>query len=406
MSPLARRLVWVLAVIGLAASLTSLYVHYQLLAHPGYSSFCDINQTVSCQDAYLSRYGSFMGVPVALFGAIWFGLVIVLAFFEVAGPGPLRESIPAYLFIASTLALAVILYLAYAAFFVLKAVCVLCLTTYVAVIGLFVVSGLVSAMPPLTTLPRRLFTDARALLARPAVLSVLILFLAGAASAVAFFPSEAALRASAAQQAARQAAQPATADERTEFERYYDSLPRVSLPVSSEGAAVLIVKFTDLQCPACATTFFGYRPILSKYQAELPGAVKLVTRDFPWQPECNPSLLRPLHSAACDAAVAVRLARQHDKGGPLEEWFYGHQPEMSPVAVREQLQRIAGVADFDLQYPRVVEQVRADVALGRLLGVHQTPTFFINGVKLEGVPTPQQFDMAIEIELKKAGKIK
>ena len=40
--------------------------------------------------------------------------------------------------------------------------------------------------------------------------------------------------------------------------------------------------------------------------------------------------------------------------------------------------------DFDLQYPRVIEGIKADVGLGRLLGVRQTPTFFINGVKLEG----------------------
>ena len=56
MSPLARRLVWVLALAGLAVSLTSLYVHYQLLANPGYASFCDVSETVNCQHAYLSRY--------------------------------------------------------------------------------------------------------------------------------------------------------------------------------------------------------------------------------------------------------------------------------------------------------------------------------------------------------------
>lgn len=218
MSTLARRLVWVFALVGLGASLTSLYVHYQMLAQPGYTSFCDINATVSCQQAYLSRYGSFLGVPVALFGVIWFGLVLVLAFLEGWGPEPVRESAPAYLFAASTIGLAVILYLGYAAFFLLKAVCVLCLTTYAAVIALFILSGLASAMPPMTTMPRRVFSDLRALIARPAVLAVPVLFLAGAVSAVAFFPSEASLRAAAAQQAA----QPPSADQRSEFERSYN----------------------------------------------------------------------------------------------------------------------------------------------------------------------------------------
>ena len=308
---------------------------------------------------------------------------------------------PAYLFVTSTVGLAVILYMAYAAFFVLKAVCVLCLATYAAVIGLFIVSGLSSSMPPMTTLPRRLFSDLRALVARPALLSLVIVFLAGAVSAVAFFPSEASLRAKAAQQAV----QPATADQRSEFERFWEGQPRITIPVPSDGAVVVIVKFTDLQCPACGQSFFDARPILSKYQAQYPGAVKFVAKDYPLQPDCNSNVLRPMHTAACDAAVAVRLARQRDKGEALEEYFYSHQLAMSPATVREAAQTIAGVQDLDLQYPRVIESVKADVGLGRLLNVRQTPTFFINGVKLEG-PTPQTIDMAIAYELKKAGKIK
>jgi uncharacterized membrane protein/protein-disulfide isomerase len=401
MSPLARRLVWVLALVGLAVSLTSLYVHYQMLVQPGYISFCDINATVSCQQAYLSRYGSVMGVPVALFGAIWFGFVLLLAVLGAAGPGPVRESVPAYLFATATIGLAVVLYMAYAAFFVLKAVCVLCLTTYAAVIGLFIVSGLSSSMPPMTTLPRRLFSDLRALVARPALLSLVMIFVAGAVSAVAFFPSEASLRVKAAQQAA----QPATADQRSEFERFWESQPRITVPVSSGGAAVVIVKFTDMQCPLCGQTFFDMRPILSKYQSQYPGAVKFITKDYPLQPDCNSNVLRPMHTAVCDAAVAVRLAGQRGKGEALEEYFYSHQPTLSPATVREAAQTIAGVQDLDLQYPRVIESVKADVALGHLLNVRATPTFFINGVKMEG-GTAQTLDLAIAYELKKAGKIK
>src|SRR5512133_4135429 len=113
MSPLARRLV------GLAASLTSLYVHYQLLVQPGYASFCDINETVNCQQAYLSRYGSVGGVPVALFGVIWFVFVLLLAYAGTWGPPAIRESYPAYLFATATIGLAVVLYMAYAAFVIL-----------------------------------------------------------------------------------------------------------------------------------------------------------------------------------------------------------------------------------------------------------------------------------------------
>jgi protein-disulfide isomerase len=314
----------------------------------------------------------------------------------------MRESMPMYLFATATVGLAVTLYMAYAAFFVLKAVCVLCLTTYAAVIGLFIVSGLSSSMPPMTTLPRRLIGDLRALVARPALASVVIVFLAGAVSAVAFFPDEAALRSRAAQQ---QSAQPVTADQRSEFERFWDSQPRMTVPVQSDGAAVVIVKFTDVQCPQCGVTFFELRPILSKYQAQYPGAVKYITKDYPLQMECNSNVPRPIHTAACDAAVAVRLARQRNKGDSLEEYLYAHQSTMSPASVRDAAFVIAGVQDFDLQYPRVIGDVKADVSLGHLLGVTGTPTFFINGVRIVAA-APQTIDLAIAYELKKAGKIR
>jgi protein-disulfide isomerase len=179
----------------------------------------------------------------------------------------------------------------------------------------------------------------------------------------------------------------------------------MTVPVPSDGAAVVIVKFTDLQCPQCGITFFEMRPILSRYQAQFPGAVKMVTKDYPLQMECNSSMPRPLHTAACDAAVAVRLAKQRNKGESLEEYLYGHQPTMSPASVRDAAFAIAGVQDLDLQYPRVIGEVKADVGLGRLLGVTGTPTLFINGVRIVAAAA-QTIDLAIAYELKKAGRIK
>ena len=68
MSKLSRTLLMAFAALGLGAASVSSYVHYHLLTDPGYSSFCDVNATVNCTQAYLSSYGSLWGVPVALFG--------------------------------------------------------------------------------------------------------------------------------------------------------------------------------------------------------------------------------------------------------------------------------------------------------------------------------------------------
>ena len=408
MSSLARRLVWALALFGLAASLTSLYVHYRLLVTPGYSSFCDVSATVSCTQAYLSKYGSFLGLPVALFGATWFVFAMLVAWLEVAGPPAFRESAPSYLFLASTIGLAIILYLAYAAFFVLKVVCFLCLATYVAVIGLFVVSGLVTTLP-MTKIPRRIPGDLRALFGRPVALSAVIVFLAGVASALAFFPTEGELRAEATRTASTQAPAAPPADIRATFTQWWEAQPRTTVPVPSDGAAVVVVKFTDMQCGGCAATHHAMKPILAKYQSRYPGAVKYVVKDYPLQPECNSNITRAFHLAACDAAAAVRMARQNGRGDALEDWFYSNQLSISPATVRQMAASIGGVLDFEAGYAQAVNGIKADAGLGRLLNVRVTPTFYINGVKAEdqGQPiAPQFIDIAIELELKKAGVIK
>ena len=83
----------------------------------------------------------FWGTPVALFGA---GYYVVVA----AAPGGVgagrREACATnavgYIFALSTVGLGVSLFLAYTSFFVIKAVCLMCLVTYGAVVGLFLVS--------------------------------------------------------------------------------------------------------------------------------------------------------------------------------------------------------------------------------------------------------------------------
>jgi uncharacterized membrane protein len=188
MTALSRKLLTAFALLGLAASAAATYVHYNLIKNPDYSSFCDINATVSCKAAYLSRYGSVAGVPVAVGGALFFAWVLLLMWGS-RGKSRITDSAPSYIFAGSTLALAVVLYLAYASFFILKEVCPLCVATYVAVIGVFVISGRASSVP-ISTLPGRALRDIRILVATPLAIVSALLFVGGGVWAASAFPRE------------------------------------------------------------------------------------------------------------------------------------------------------------------------------------------------------------------------
>lgn len=406
MSMQYRRALLALCVLGLGASAAAAYVHYRMLMDPTYISLCDVNATVNCQSLYRSAYGSFRGVPISLVGTLWFVLVGLLMWFDAPStPMGTRQraaspssAVPGYLFVLATAALAVVLYLAYASWFVLKTVCIYCILTYVAVIGVFIVSG-AAFKAGFRTLPAQAANDTRRLLRSPLGLSISAFYVALAVAAIMLFPREAVVSASGEPPVAAAELPDIPAAQLAQFEQFLGSQARVPLAVPTDGADVLIVKFNDYQCPPCRQTYMEYTPIVEKFHKSHPGKVKFVTKDFPLEAECNTG---GVHAAACEAAAAVRMARAKNRAEAMEAWLFENQATMSPDLVRTGVRQIAGVADFDAQYARVLEQVRADVALGRQLGVGRTPTFFINGVKIEGGLRPEYFEAAIAYELRRA----
>ena len=84
----------------------------------------------------------------------------------------------------------------------------------------------------------------------------------------------------------------------------------------------------------------------------------------------------------------------------MEEWLFANQPSLSPAGVREAARSVGGVNDINERYASTLELVRADIAQGTQLGVRGTPTFFMNGIRLQPWPA-EIFDAAIAWELRR-----
>ena len=389
------------AVLGLAAATWSTWVHYQILNSPTYESFCDVNSTLNCTAAYTSRFGAIGGVPVALLGLLFFAGVLVLIALcsrsKAAAP-----NLPGYVFATSTIGLAVVLYLAYASYFILQVVCLLCVGTYVAVIGLFLISGAATNVP-LTSLPMRILDDLKLLVRTPRALTAAVVFIAAAVAAIAVFPEQRVTAAANSAEAEPAQAAPApvpTAAQIQQLEVWLAQQPRVTVMAPSDGAAVVILKFNDYQCPGCGQTYRDHKPVLAKWAKQAPGKVKFITKDFPLEKQCNQSFPQDMHLGACEAAVAVRLAREKGKAEAMEEWLYSNQAAMNPDSVKKAAASIGGVTDFDARFAGTLELVKADVAQGVQLKINGTPSFFMNGMPLPGLRA-EFFDAAIAWELRR-----
>jgi uncharacterized membrane protein/protein-disulfide isomerase len=392
----------VAALVGLAFAGASTWVHYRILHDAFYSSFCDVNATFNCTEAYTSRFGSIGGVPVALIGIVYFAFIVALIAICRRSPTA-AQNVAGYVFALATLGLAGVLYLAYASFFVLKAVCLLCVGSYAAIIALFLLSGAATRYP-MTSLPGRLSRDLRTLVRTPAALTAALAFVGAAVLAMVFFPSEP-IAASASPSSSPSVAPAVTTAPPAQVTppieqklQEFLASPRVPVMVPTMGAEVVIVKFNDYMCPPCRQTYLEYKPIITKLQQQNPGKILFITRDFPLDPECN--TVGGSHLAACEAAVAVRLAREKGKAEAMEDWLFANQPQLTPALVKTGLQTVAGISDFDARYANTLQLVKGDINQGVQLKVNGTPTFFMNGLRLPNFRA-DVFEAAVLMELKR-----
>jgi uncharacterized membrane protein/protein-disulfide isomerase len=409
------RALLLLTLIGLVATSWSTWVHYRLLQDATIVSACDISATVSCSDAYRSAYGTLFGVPVAIFGLCWFVGILLLQI-GARGGTPAATNVESYVFALAVPALAFSAWLAYASWFVLHVLCLLCLATYIAVAGVFLVTGFATRFS-MSTLFERLTRDLNALKARPAAIAVAALFLAGTVGLFGFFPKEggaaagpivptptgtsAAGTSPSSTSAPPAEAAPAQAPDEAAVAQYLASRRKVNMMGDTGGAAVVIVKFNDYQCPPCGQTYAMYKPIKEEWEKKAPGKVKFITRDYPLEPECNAKVTQTIHPIACEAAAAVRMARAKGKADALEDWIFANQPTVTLDGLKQAVRDIGGVTDFDAQYPRVLNDVKVDSSLGGFYGVTSTPTFFVNGMHIEAL-RKEGMDAVIAYELKRA----
>ena len=148
--------------------------------------------------------------------------------------------------------------------------------------------------------------------------------------------------------------------------------PRV---LGADTAPVLIVEFTDLQCPYCARFALETWPLLRARYVDT-GKVRFASRDLPLS----------FHAHALPAAVAARCAAEQGRFFDYREALFHAQARLGEAPYD------ALAKDFGLDLERfaacrrsdaTVAAVRGDAALAAAKGITATPSFMI-GRDVEG----------------------
>lgn len=159
--------------------------------------------------------------------------------------------------------------------------------------------------------------------------------------------------------------------------------------IGPTDAKLTVVAFIDYECPYCRRSAGPFRETMLKYQ----GSVRFILRDFP---------IEDIHPSAFQAAHAARCAFAQGKGWAIHDTLYAQQQAHAP----QDLERYAAQAGLDMNAYRTcmdkqqfAASIQEDLADGIRAGVQGTPTFFFNGLRIQGVPESQPdvfFDKLIQ----------
>jgi protein-disulfide isomerase len=156
------------------------------------------------------------------------------------------------------------------------------------------------------------------------------------------------------------------------------------------SAKIVIVEFSDFQCPYCQQAY----PILKRIRQEYKDSVKIIYRDFP-------NLVN--HPDALNAALAVNCAFEQSKFVVYHDLLFDNQANLS-VENLKNLAQVAGLdlATFDqcLDSQKYLTKIQNDLQEGVKFELTGTPTFFINGFKIAGVIPYDTLKAVIEELLK------
>lgn len=176
---------------------------------------------------------------------------------------------------------------------------------------------------------------------------------------------------------------------------------QLSIPISADDwskgnlqAKVTLLEYSDFQCPACGS----YYPILKKVVQDYGDRVRFVYRHYP---------IRQIHPNAELAARTAEAAGKQGKFWEMHDKLFENQSKWSSKSgARSDFEGYAGelglnIEQFkkDIDSQELKDKVNAQYVGGNESGVSGTPSFFLNGSRIQNPGSYEQFKSVIDAAL-------
>jgi protein-disulfide isomerase len=153
--------------------------------------------------------------------------------------------------------------------------------------------------------------------------------------------------------------------------------------MGTPGAPVVVVLFSDFECPYCKEEAKALR---SNLLATYPKEVRLYFKDMP---------LEQIHPWAMAAAIAGRCIFKQNPAAfwDYHDWIYEAQSDVTAENLKSRIMEFVKGREIDpLQLERCMDtkatrpEIEKSIAEAKAVGVAGTPTLFVNGRLLTGQP--------------------
>ncbi len=156
-----------------------------------------------------------------------------------------------------------------------------------------------------------------------------------------------------------------------------------------DEAPVVIVEFIDFKCPNCLRAAPIMRQVVQKYSNQ----IKYIVRDVP---------VESTHPGATELSELASCAHFQGRFWLVDDLLYREQNTLPTPLNNNEITRISADTQLDemklrtcLASNKAKQEVQQDYLDAIRFGVQGTPTFFINGRKIEGVIPLETWDVIL-----------
>jgi uncharacterized membrane protein/protein-disulfide isomerase len=370
--------VLIITVVGLGTTLYLSIAHYRVYLDMDYKSFCAISQAINCDTVSQSAYAVFLGMPLAVWGAIGYLFMLLLLLYCLnanARPQRFWASIQTLSFLFCGFDL----YLAWVSSYRIHSYCIMCIVTYGVNFSLLYYSWLIRRRFNQGPWGECLRGDISYFwAARRYTVPVFSGLIAVALSGMLFYPG---------------------------YWHYKLPEPNGAMTaghteegfpwIGARSPKLVIEEYSDYLCFQCAKMHAFLRELIARY----PDKIRLVHRHFPMDKAYNPLVKKSFHDGAGQMALLALYAEKRGRFWEMNDLLFESGRKREPVGIRDLAKRLElefGALARAKDSSELKKLLWRDIRSGLKHRIIATPTFLVNGKVYQGTIPAEVLQFVID----------